>query len=69
LILCEFNDVLLREGGSSWAELLDRFRHLDYRPILALREGRPLARIQTGLSPGDLVPMSTMVVDILFEPN
>jgi FkbM family methyltransferase len=68
LILCEFNDALLREGGSSWPELLERFRELGYRPIRALREGRPLAAIPAGGSLANLVPMDTMVIDLLLEP-
>ena len=68
LILCEFNDALLREGGSSWPALLERFRELGYRPIRALREGRPLAAIPAGGSLADLLPMDTMVVDLLLEP-
>ena len=68
LILCEFNDVLLREGGTSWPTLLQRFTEMGYRPIRALREGRPLAAIPPGKSVAELVPMDTMVIDLLFEP-
>lgn len=68
MILCEFNELLLREGGSSSAELLDRLSGLGYRPIMALREGRPLAEIPAGASPATLVSMEDTVVDLLFEP-
>jgi FkbM family methyltransferase len=41
LVYCEFNDVLLRDAGSSSAALLAQFRDLDYVPVdLASRDTR-----------------------------
>lgn len=40
LVLCEFNDVLLRQAGTSSAELLQRFAALGYAPVTPL-ERRP----------------------------
>jgi hypothetical protein len=31
-VLCEFNDVLLRDAGTSSPELLRKFAELGYRP-------------------------------------
>lgn len=43
LVLCEFNDILLRLAGTSSAKLLDRFVELGYRPSAPLgRTRRPL---------------------------
>lgn len=43
LVLCEFNDILLRLAGTSSAQLLDRFVELGYRPSPPLgRPRRPL---------------------------
>jgi hypothetical protein len=33
LVLCEFNDVLLRQAGTSSDELLQRFAALGYAPV------------------------------------
>lgn len=67
LVLCEFNDQLLREGGSSAEELLQAFAHLGYSPVSAYREGRPLGRIAPGTSPWLHVPVDWMVADLLLE--
>lgn len=40
LVLCEFNDVLLRQAGTSSAELLEQFAALGYAPVTPL-ERRP----------------------------
>lgn len=69
LVLCEFNDGLLREGGSSAAALLTEFHALGYRATEAFREGRPLASIPPGASPWNTVPIDWMVVDLLLVPN
>jgi FkbM family methyltransferase len=68
MILCEFNDRLLREGGSSAAALLAQFSALGYRPTQAFREGRPLGGIAVGSSPWAIVPIDWMVADLLMEP-
>ncbi len=36
LVLCEFNDILLRQAGTSSAELLERFAALGYAPTAPL---------------------------------
>lgn len=43
LVLCEFNDVLLQQAGTSSAELLQRFAGLGYTPVPTLE--RPPTRI------------------------
>ena len=40
LVLCEFNDVLLQQAGTSSAALLQRFAALGYAPVTPL-ERRP----------------------------
>lgn len=40
LVLCEFNDILLQQAGTSSAELLRRFAALGYAPVTPL-ERRP----------------------------
>jgi len=37
LVWCEFNDVLLRDAGSSNSELLDHFAGRGYRPAVGFR--------------------------------
>ena len=67
LVLCEFNDPLLREGGSSAEGLLQEFAKLGYTPVSAYREGRPLGPIPQGISPWVHIPVNWMVVDLLLE--
>jgi FkbM family methyltransferase len=68
VVLCEFNDALLREGSSSAVELLAMFEAMGYRATKAYREGRPLAAIPPHGSPWEKVPVDWMVVDLLLEP-
>jgi FkbM family methyltransferase len=67
LVLCEFNDPHLREGGSSAEALLQEFARFGYRPVSAYREGRPLGPIPPGTSPWQRIPVDWMVVDLLLE--
>jgi FkbM family methyltransferase len=69
IVLCEFNDELLRDGGSSAGALLTTFERLGYRATRIYREGRPIARVAPGRSPWTLVPVDWMVVDLLLEPE
>ena len=69
LILCEFNQELLIEGGSSGPKLLEVFAGMGYRPISAFREGRRLSAIARGRSPWTSIDLETTVVDLLLAKD
>lgn len=69
LILCEFNDELLREGGSSPTELIATFRDLGYRPVKALKEGRPLGIVASDEALAAAAQVDGAMIDLLLAPN